>query len=535
MGVSTANPMAKNLFSDQRILVDEESIKRQYNGKEDKWFKTIFENSPLGIVVQNASGNLLANKRFCDMLGYEVEELQNFNMQEVTHPDDLEAHKTHIENSLNAHPGTKTDTIQFENRYLRKNGSVCWAEVSISLLKDKFGKLESTFALIKDMNDRKEAEERLTEREHFFSSVFNESLDAFITINKEMEIIKWNPQAEVIFGYTKNEMEAHSLMNLIVGEGMRKKYQKLMDLFLANQYLGKYRQRREIWMVNKAGTKIPIEYSISPIKTKNDYIFSICIRDIHDRVTAQQSLKDKIQELDEKNRELKRYASSNSQLENFAYVASHDLREPLRTIGNFTQLLEKRLAHKIDDTDREFFDFIVGGVKNMNNLINDLLTYSRVNTQEHTLSEIMVGDALYVILHSLDTKIKETDTKINLLEMPKEIVANKTKFKQIFQNLIANAIKFRKPGQPVVIDISGHEEEGFWHFKVKDNGIGIKEEFHMKIFELFKKLHSKSEYQGSGIGLAVCKRIVEQHGGVIKVESTFGEGTTFCFSFAKTP
>ena len=169
----------------------------------------------------------------------------------------------------------------------------------------------------------------------------------------------------------------------------------------------------------------------------------------------------------------------------------------------------------------------------MNNLIEDLLSYSRVNTQEHILEPMSPEDTLFVVSHNLSKKIQETHTTIEIKNLPKEIIANKTKLNQLFQNLIANAIKFRKKDVNAKVIVSGSEDERNWMFSVADNGIGIKDEFFEKIFGLFKKLHSKSDYQGSGIGLAVCKRIIEQHGGKIWVESEYEVGTTFHFTIPK--
>jgi len=230
---------------------------------------------------------------------------------------------------------------------------------------------------------------------------------------------------------------------------------------------------------------------------------------------------------------LAKLSSSNEQLEAFAYVASHDLKEPLRSIGNFTQLLQRRLEGKLDDTDKEFFKFVTGGVKNMNNLIEDLLTYSRVNSGKHEILKINVKDALTVVVNSLNQRIIETEATIEIKDVPEEILGNPTKIKQLFQNLIANAIKFQKPSVNPVIVVKGREEENRWVFTVSDNGIGIKEEFYDKVFAIFTKLHHKSAYPGSGIGLSVCQRIVEQHDGKIWVDSIVEKGTNFHFSICK--
>jgi signal transduction histidine kinase len=259
----------------------------------------------------------------------------------------------------------------------------------------------------------------------------------------------------------------------------------------------------------------------------------IVLQDITETYHAQQVLLEKNRELDAKNKQLHKYIDSNLQLENFAYIASHDLREPLRTIGNFVQLLDRRYSDKIDGSGKEYMKFIVDGVQNMNMLIDDLLTYSRVNTEAHHIEELDMQKLLFLVIHTLSTNIKEQKAVINIGDIPMKIVASKTKLKQLFQNLIANSIKFRKKDIPPVVTISGSEDENFWHFAISDNGIGIKPEFFDKIFLLFKKLHSRYDYQGTGMGLAICKRIVEHHGGEITVESVFGEGTTFHFSIGK--
>lgn len=239
-------------------------------------------------------------------------------------------------------------------------------------------------------------------------------------------------------------------------------------------------------------------------------------------------------QLEEQTRQLARYKDSNLQLENFAYIASHDLREPVRTINNFTQLLSRKMGEKLDTEEQEYFAFIKDGVGNMDMLINDLLMYSRVNSGEHSPEEFKMENVMLVILNGLNQSIKEKEAEIQCDNLPETILGNKTKIKQLFQNLIANAIKFRKPDIPPKVIISAGEDATHWKFSIADNGIGIKEEYFDKIFMIFKKLHSKHEFQGSGIGLAICKKIVEQHDGEIWVESVPDQGTTFFFTIAKS-
>lgn len=255
--------------------------------------------------------------------------------------------------------------------------------------------------------------------------------------------------------------------------------------------------------------------------------------DITERKQAENEVANKIEEVNEKNQELQQYIDSNMQLENFAYIASHDLKEPLRTVGNFAELLKKRYADVLDQSGQEYLDFIVGGAKNMNHLIEDLLTYSRVTNQEHTLEEINLPDLLALIKHGISNFIEEKQATIQYEGIPSMLIANRTKLKQLFQNLIVNGIKFHKKETKPEIKIIAKEKEELWQFEIRDNGIGIDPDYHEKIFLLFKKLHGKKEYQGTGIGLALCKKIVEQHSGNIWVESTPGEGTSFFFTLKK--
>ncbi len=235
------------------------------------------------------------------------------------------------------------------------------------------------------------------------------------------------------------------------------------------------------------------------------------------------------EELKTKNIQLEKYIDSNLQLENFAYIASHDMKEPLRTIGNFTQLLKRRYKDKFDEEGEEFLEFIISGVKSMNRLINDVLSYSRVNSQEYDLEEVNLVHLLFNITNNLRETIRETEAELIIGDMPETIKVNKTSCTQLFQNLIVNALKFHQQDKKNIIEVGSKRREKDWLFWVKDNGIGIAPEYHNRIFVLFKKLHNKSEYIGTGIGLALCKKIVEKHNGEMWVESELGKGATFYF------
>ena len=226
--------------------------------------------------------------------------------------------------------------------------------------------------------------------------------------------------------------------------------------------------------------------------------------------------------------ELERSNRSNSELQQFAYVASHDLQEPLRAIESYVELLARRYRGRLDDDADEFIGFVVEGVERMLSLINDLLLYSRVGTRIEPHKPTPAREALDGALENLRAAIEESGAVIECGDLP-IVVANAAQLVQVFQNLIGNAIKFRGDEPPHVV-ISAEKTGNEWVFCVSDNGIGIAPEHFDRIFQAFERLHSRDKYPGSGIGLAVCKKIVERHGGRIWVESRLGEGSKFCFT-----
>jgi len=223
--------------------------------------------------------------------------------------------------------------------------------------------------------------------------------------------------------------------------------------------------------------------------------------------------------------------TSNRELEQFAYVASHDLQEPLRMVGSFTQLLKRRYKGKMDEDADDYIDFIIDGAQRMKDLIDDLLAFSRLNTQAREFEPVIMDVALNDVLNNLKTSITYNKAHISYDSLP-VVKADPSQINQLLQNLIANAIKFCGEGPPR-IHISAEEQKEQWLFYVKDEGIGIDPQYQEQIFRIFKRLHTREEYEGTGIGLAICKRIVERHNGKIWVESELWKGSTFYFELPK--
>lgn len=224
-------------------------------------------------------------------------------------------------------------------------------------------------------------------------------------------------------------------------------------------------------------------------------------------------------------------ARSNAELEQMAYVASHDLQEPLRMVASYLQLLEQRYGGRLDADAHEFIEFAVDGAKRMQALIDDLLSYSRVGTKAKPLQATDCDAVMKMALQSLRMAIEESGAQIQCAPLPK-VKGDAAQLAQLFQNLLANAIKFRGEQTPR-IEVRVAPEEEFWRFEVQDNGIGIAPEYFERIFVMFQRLHNRSKYPGTGIGLAICKKIVERHGGRIWVESAPGPGVVFKFTLPK--
>ena len=265
----------------------------------------------------------------------------------------------------------------------------------------------------------------------------------------------------------------------------------------------------------------PIEVMVQIIRDKAGVPTGI-LMSIHDLTAARESEEELRNTLDELMR-------SNAELERFAYVASHDLQEPVRSVTTYAQLLAKRYGERLDDDGRDYLEFVAAGAKRMGALVRDLLTYSRVSSRGEAFLAVDLEEVLAAAEANLQAAIQESSTRLTHSPLP-TVAGDAVQLTELLQNLISNAIKFRRPDSPPDIAIGAEDRDGAWEISVSDNGIGIEEAYLEQIFVIFKRLHTIDAYPGTGIGLAVCKRIVERHGGAILAESRLGHGTTFRFT-----
>jgi PAS domain S-box-containing protein len=344
--------------------------------------------------------------------------------------------------------------------------------------------------------------------------------DAMVVVNPRGEIVLLNLQAEKQFGYRRDELLGQQVTSIIpagfaerlIADGLRSPAEALaQQIGTGIELIARRRNRSEF----------PIELMLSPLEGADGTLVTAAIRDISARKLAETILLGKVDELNR----------SNEELGQFAYIASHDLQEPLRMVASYTALLGRKYKGKLDASADEYIAFAVDGADRMQRLIQDLLTLSRVGTRGNRLTDTSTENALAQALLNLRAAIDERQAVITHDPLP-VVSADGPQLVQLFQNLVGNAVKYQGPGIPRVHISAARDSDDRWTFSVRDNGIGIDPRYFERIFGMFQRLHKRNEFAGTGIGLAVCKKIVERHGGVISVESQPGEGATFHFTLA---
>ncbi len=356
------------------------------------------------------------------------------------------------------------------------------------------------------------------DEEKLMRAILDRAYNSFIAIDSDGIITDWNHQAELTFGWTREEIIGKSLAETIIPPEYREAHNRGMAHYKVSGEGPVLNRRIEIQSLRRDGSTFPIELGIFPVHLGSKYSFCAFIADISER-------KAMLKKLEEQSEELVR---SNSELQRFAYVAAHDLREPLRTIVSFTGLLAADKTINFNEEAQENMSFIIEAGKRMQQLITDLLTYSRVESAAKA-SVLTSSESIFdQTVAEMKVSIEEAGGSITHGPLP-EVMADPSQLSQLFLNLVGNALKFRGE-KPPVITVSAVRQDADWLFSVKDNGIGIDMKFAERVFQMFQRLHGVAEYPGTGIGLALCKKIVERHGGTITFQSEPGEGTEFLFT-----
>jgi len=351
--------------------------------------------------------------------------------------------------------------------------------------------------------------------------IIETALDAFVEMDSDGLITNWNARAEITFGRSRSDAIGQSFSKIIIPHQYCDAHTQGLRRFLATGEGPVLNQRIEITALHRDGSVFPIELAISPILWGKRRFYAAFVRDVTERKRAEQELARRAEEL----------ARSNADLEQFAYVASHDLQEPLRMVASYTQLLGRRYQGKLDADADEFIAFAVDGATRMQQLIQDLLSFSRVTTKGKELQLTDSRAACDQAIANLRAAMSESGTVVTTGSLP-TVRADATQLTQLFQNLIGNAIKYRNECKPEV-QVAATPVEDRWVFSVQDNGIGIEPQYFERIFQMFQRLHTRKQYTGTGVGLAICRKIVERHGGRIWVESQPGKGSAFLFTIPR--
>lgn len=485
--------------------------------KNEQKYRRLFETMIQGVIYQDSSGRVTSmNPAAEKILGYNLSEIQGKT------PSEIVSEAVHED-------GSKFELDDFPSVSALKSGKEIediimgikipsgyrWLSVhAVPLFRDGDEPFQ-VYTTFNDITDKIIAKNKLKSSEERYKSLFNKITEGFalheIVCNSEGEPVDYrfldiNPAFEELTGL-KRENVIGRLESEIIPE----------DTVDWVKIYGKVALEGVSIHFNEYSSALKRHYDVlafSPAKNQ----FAVIFNDITHRVKIENEFKETLRQL----------KLTNSELEQFAYIASHDLKEPLRVITSFLQLLQRRYKDKLDEDANDFINFAVDGAIHLHELMDDLLAYSKINSRSDELSCVDMNDVLDIVKINLDILIRENDAVITSGKLPK-IWADKTQMIQLFQNLINNSIKYRKIQNPK-INVSAINEGDRWIFSVEDNGIGIPSEYSEQIFKIFKRLHDSQEYDGTGIGLAISKRIVEKHGGSIWVDTERINGTKFNFS-----
>jgi PAS domain S-box-containing protein len=500
-GLTVQHDSSRRGLAEEAFQESEERYRMLLDGVQDY---AIFMMDPRGQIV---SWNAGAER----IKGYTAEQIIGQNFSCFFPPEDIERGRPKEVLRMTAASGRHEE----QGMRVRKDGSRFLASLTFTALRDPAGNLRGFSEFSHDLSERAESEAK-------YRGLLEAAPDAMVVVNQDGKIVLLNVQAESQFGYRRDELVGREVKSIIpegfaerlLADGLRSAADTLA------QQMG---TGIELTGRRKDGSEFPIELMLSPLGSAEGILVTAAIRDITARKTAEAHLVQKVEELNR----------SNEELGQFAYVASHDLQEPLRMVASYTQLLSRRYKGKLDADADDFIAFAVDGANRMQRLIQDLLSYSRIGTKGKDLLDISSEEALQQALVNLRGAIEESGALVTHDPLP-PVLADEMQLAQLFQNLVGNAIKYQSSEVPRVHISAARNGARKWLFSVQDNGLGIDPQYFDRIFGMFQRLHKREAFAGTGIGLAICKKIVERHGGRISVESEPGKGSTFRFALAES-
>ena len=496
-----------------RDVSDRVDARRALREAEQR-FAGAFEGAAVGLALAAPDGTLLrANRALCDLAGVPEGELTARTLDELLHPEDRGADRA----ALDAMLAGKTRRLAIERRLVSPDGATVVARINLSLIRDAAGAPLHFVAQIEDVTERRRMLEALTLSQARYKTLLAHMPDSAITLfDHELRMLMVEGELHRRHGLDTGAMEGR-LLREAIQEPMLSRLEPEYRAALAGE-------ERSFDLELPSGIAFWIQ--IVPLRDAGGHIIGgmALSRDVTARLAAKRALAERARDLER----------SNAELEQFAYIASHDLSEPLRMVSSYLQLLRRRYHGQLDGDADEFIDYAVDGAARMRRLIDDLLTYSRAGRVDRPLAPVSTAEVARRVADDLRGHEGPHAPVVRIAELP-DVMGDERQLGQLFQNLIGNALKFIPADRVPEVAVSAARDGDEWRFSVEDNGIGLDAGHAERIFRMFQRLHSRDEYPGTGIGLAIAKKVVERHGGRIWAEPRHEGGARFSFTLQAAP
>ena len=519
-----APPVADDEALRRRIATLEQALAEARRARdvgrtsEDR-FRSLFDMSRDGIVFVDLEGHIEEmNQAYLDLVGYDRDEISTHTYQDLT-PEKWRAGEAEI---IETQVMQRGFSDEYEKEYVRKDGSIAPISLRTILVRDLDGRPIRFMGIVRDITELKEKEEALRASEKRYRSLFDLSHDGVVFVGLDGPIEEANDAYLDMVGYDLGELIGVTYQQLTPTRWAAMEAEIVDQQLMSRGYTDEYEKE----YIRKEGSIFPV--AVRSILVRDEAGTPVRIMGIVRDITEQKEAKEALE------RHALDLARSNEELEQFAYVASHDLQEPLRKIRAFGALLADEKQESLDEEGRQYIDFMTDAAARMQTLVSDLLALSRVTTAAQPFEDLPLSDVFDTVLSDLSVSLDEAEGHVEVAEAP-TIEADRTQMDQLFRNLIGNALKFRKPGiaPRVTVRMAAEAKRlpaipGPTHtIVVADNGIGFEPSQGSKLFQPFKRLHARHQYEGAGIGLAICEKIVLRHHGRITASGTPGEGATF--------
>ena len=519
-----APPVADDEALERRIAALEQALAEATRDRDagrtsQDRFRSLFDMSRDGIVFVDLDGHIEEmNQAYLDLVGYDRDEISTHTYQDLT-PEKWRAGEAEI---IETQVMRRGFSDEYEKEYVRKDGSIAPISLRTILVRDLDGRPIRFMGIVRDITELKENEDALKASERRYRSLFDLSHDGVVFVALDGAIEEANDAYLDMLGYDLDELIGVTYQQLTPARWAAMEAEIVDTQLLSRGYTDEYEKE----YIRKDGSAFPIAVRSILVREESGTPVRIMgvVRDITEQKQAKEALERHALDL----------ARSNEELEQFAYVASHDLQEPLRKIRAFGDLLAEEKQESLDEEGRQYIHFMTDAAARMQTLVSDLLALSRVTTAAQPFEDLSLNDVFETVLSDLSVSLEEAEGQVDVAEAP-TIEADRTQMDQLFRNLIGNALKFRKPGvaSRVTVRMAAEAEPlpavpgSAYTIVVADNGIGFEPSQGSKLFQPFKRLHARHQYEGAGIGLAICEKIVLRHHGQITATGTPGEGATF--------